>query len=81
MNPASPQGQAATAQGGQEEEPQEDESPEEGSPEAEAEDHDRKVQRAQTVVKAIKEIPKEKRTPGDTKKLRSAAQMVAKAGK
>ena len=83
MNPASPQGQAAAAQGPQEEEePQEqDNSGDEPAKEGSKDEHDQKVARAQTVVKAIKEIPKEKRTPGDAKKLRSAAQMVAKNSK
>ena len=61
---------------------------EEGPPEdqlspadQEAADKDRKSQQAQTMIKAINAIPVEKRTPGDSAKLRSAAQIAAKAAK
>ena len=79
MNPASPAGQAAAANPQEDEgsdEPQDDPGDEE-APENSKNDHEQKLQRAKTVIAAIKSIPEKKRTPNDNKKLRSAAQMVA----
>ena len=78
-NPASPQAQMESGGEEEEQEPEEEESDpgDEPAPEGSKNDHEQKIKRAKTVIDAIKAIPETKRTPNDSKKLRSAVALVA----